>query len=329
VAILPRFSTPGNVGDIHPEAWGDLVGETFAAFVGDEFPQFYDPTSTDTPDDAEVAAVVWPAFPGSLRGSAKERLEIADQHRGAQDEYCEWGIERKNDNGKIIRITFTTEVPEYFEHLFATDRDGLLALYRALIGPQVEAGDLEQDGAYLRANQWNSSTERRPAHLMQSSNTLGAAIQLAAAATILRERNGKPVTGRQELVECGALGEPLRNSDPQIASAVNNAAASGAEITLNDPIGLYIDGLITGGMETPDGEDPAAFWRIERGDPQHTLRASYEVSDAEARGYVVGDITIDGRPIEFGGQLAVQVRVKLNAVIKPGAHQPSRQPCVN
>lgn len=221
-------------------------------------------------------------------------------------------------------------MPEYFDHLFATDRDGLLALYQDLIGPQVEAGDLERNGAYLRANQWNNSTEGRPAHLNQFSNNLGAAIQLAAEATILRERNGKPVTGRQELVECGALGEPLRNSDPQIASAVNNAAASGAEITLDDPVGLYIDGLITGGLETPnDDEDPARFWRIERGDTQHALRACYEVPEAEGRNYVAGDITIDGQPINFGGQLAVRVRVRLDAVIKPGTHEPSRKPCVN
>jgi hypothetical protein len=327
VPILPSFSTPGNVTDSHPKGWNAAVAEIFASFV-DRFPQFYDPTATDTPNDAQVAPVVWPAFPGSLRGSPKERLEIADQHRGAQDEYCEWGVE-KNSNGKITRITLTTEVPEYFEHLFATDRDALLTFYQDLISPQVAATDLERNGAYRRGNRWNRSTKGRPAHLNQLSNNLGAAIQLAAEATILRERNNKPVTGRQELVRCGKLGEPLRNSDPQIASAVNNAAASGAEITLNDPIGLYIDGLITGGMATPDGEDPAAFWKIERGDPQHALRASYEVTDAEARGYLVGDITIDGRPIEFGGQLAVRVRIRLDALIKPGAHPPKRQPCAS
>jgi hypothetical protein len=327
VPILSGFSTPGNVADPDPEAWSGGVSEIFSRAMNG-FPQFYDPTATDTPAEAMIAPVVWPAFPGSLRGSAQERLEIADRERGAQDEYCEWALE-KNEGGTITRITFTTEVPEYFDHLFATDPDGLLALYQNLIGPQVEAADLEQNGAYLRANKWNNSTEGRPAHLNQISNNLEAAVQLAATATILRKRNGKPVTGKQELVDCGKLGEPLRNSDPQIASAVNNAAASGAEITLNDPVGLYIDGLITGGMATPDGEDPAAFWKIERGDAKHALRASYEVPESEERGYAVGDITIDGRPIGHGGELAVRVRVRLDAVIKPGSHQPSRQPCEN
>jgi hypothetical protein len=328
MALLPRFSTPARLPDGEPENWSEMVHSVFASFVG-AFPQFYDPTETDTPAEATVIPVVWPAFPGSLRGSAKERLENADAERGAQDEYCEWAVERRN--GKITRVTFTTEVPEFFDHLFATDRNGLLALYHQLIGPQVQPDDLEQNGVYLRENKWNTSTEGRPAHLVQGTNNLGAAIRLAAEATILRERNGNSVTGKQELVDCGGLGEPLRNSDPQIASDVNNAAASGAEITLNDPIGLYIDGLITGGMETPDQEDPAAFWRIERGDAEHILRASYEVPDEQAheRGYTVGDIKIDGRPIDFGGQLAIRVRVRVDAVVKTGTHSPGRKPCVN
>jgi hypothetical protein len=327
MSILSRFSTPGNVADPDPDAWSATVARIFAR-ARPGFPQFYDPTVTDTPAEAEVANVIWPAFPASLRGGPRERLEIADEHRGAQDEYCEWAVER-NENGDIVRATFTTEVPEYFKHLFETDRDALLSLYQELIGPEVQAADLEEDGAYVPDNKWNRSTTRRPAHLIQGSNNLGAAVTLAAEATILRERDGVPVTGRQDLVLCGGLGEPLRNSDPQIASAVNDAAASGAEITLKDPVGLYIDGLITGEMETPDGEDPRAFWKIERGDAAHTLRASYAVPEEEDRGYVVGQIKIGGQPIEFGGQLALRVRVRLDAVVKPAAHQPERQPCKN
>jgi len=326
MAILSQFATPGKVADGNPGAWSNIVADLFAG-AGD-FPQFYDPTVTDTPDDARVARIVWPAFPASLKGSLKERSEIADEHRGAQDEYCEWGVE-KNDDGDITRVTFTTEAPEYFDHLFATDRDGLLVLYREIIGPQVQPEDLEQDGAYLRMNQWNNSTTARPAHLVQTTNNLFAAVQLAAQATILRARDGMPVTHPQALVECAGLGEPLRGSDPQIAAAVNAAATSGAEITLRDPVGLYIDGLITGGMETPDGEDPSAFWNIERGGATHTLRASYTVPEEQQRGYLVGDITIDGRPILFGGQLAVRVRVRIDAVVKPGEHKFERQPCVN
>jgi hypothetical protein len=326
MAILPAFSTPGRIADAHPEIWSGTVGGLVARYAA-RFPQFYDPTATDTPDDAEVATVVWSAFPGSLRGAPRETLEIADGFRGAQDEYCEWGVER-NGEGKITRVTFTTEVPEYWAHLFETELETVRELYRELVGVEVDPDRLvKPDGAYLADNEWNRSTTGRPAHLMQPSNNLGAAVDLAANATVLRERDGVPVTGNQELVECGGLGEPLRNSDPSIAAAINNAAATGAEITLNDPPGLYIDGLMTGGMATPDGEDPGAFWTVERGEPTHVVRAVYEVP--EGRGYVVGDIRIGGEPIEFGGQLAVRVPIRIEAVVKPESHSPSRRPCVS
>lgn len=328
MAILPRFSPPGKVADAHPDEWSASVGEIFAEFTRD-FPQFYDPTTTDTPPDAQVAAVVWSAFPGSLDGPFRERLRRADRSRQTQDEYCEWAVERNGDD-KITRVTFTTELPEYWAHLLATDEDRLIALYRELVGREVDPAQLvDRDGDYLAANEWNRSTTGRPAHLMQSTNSLEAAVRLAAEATILREKDGIPVTGNQELVECSQLGNAFRNSDPSIASAVNEAAASGGEITLNDPPGLYIDGLITGGMATPDGEDPGAFWTIERGDAEHILRAAFEVPEEQGRDYVVGGITIDGGPIDFGAQLAIRVRVRLEALVKPGDHQPERHRCLS
>jgi hypothetical protein len=323
MGILPRFATPGNVADANPGAWSETVTALFDDVS--EFDHFYDPTKVDTPDGAPVAPVVWPAFPASLPGPFAERLELADNHRGTQDEYCEWAVER-NSAAKITRVTFTTEVPEYFEHLFKTDQDALLALYHEFVSPEVEPAELvDDDGSYLRRNRWNDSPRGRPAHLMQGSNNLPAAVTLAAQATVLRERNGLPVTHPQALVVCSRLGEPLRGSDPQIASVINAAVASGASVTLKDPVGLYIGGLITGGMETPDGADPASFWTIERGTVTHPLRAAFEVP--EERGYVIGDIKVDDRPLEFGGQLALRVPVRIEAVVKTGVQPPARLPC--
>jgi hypothetical protein len=325
VAVLKSFSTPGKVPDGAKEAWSATVKRLIAIF-DPQFKQFYDPSVSDTPASVDPSAVVWSAFPTSLRVAPAKRLETADGARRHMDEYCEWAVER-NPAGKITRVTFTTEVPEYFDHLFKNDRGRLLDIYQTFVSPRVKARDLERNGRYVRANRWNSTTRGRPAHLIQGSNNLGAAVTLAAQSTILRREGGAPVTSKQRLVECGGLGNPFRNSDPQIASVLNSAARAGDEIALADPVGLYIDGLITGGMTTPDGANPATFWKAERGRRGHVVRAAYEVP--KGRGYVVGDIKAGNRPILFGGQLAQRVRIRIDALVKPASHKPKPQPCVD
>lgn len=330
MARLERFSTPARVNDGNPAEWSKRVAALLAEYVGPKFPQLYDPTATNTPADAQKPMIPWAAFPADLRAtepSQERRWPLADGNRELQDEYCEWSVER-SDGGrrKIVKVTFTTEVPEYWEHLFHADPKRLVALYRKLVDPRVELADLRGPGRnYRPENKWNTSRPGRLAHMIQRNNTLGAAVDLVANATIQRVRNGKPVTQQQDLVRCAELGEPLRNSDPQIAAAVNEAVRSGGEITLADPIGLYLRRPITAGMVTPDGADAAKFWTIERGDARHTLRARFEVPPK--LGYVVGDIKIGGRPVEFGGQVAERVQVWVSPWIKKGHHKVVPQPC--
>jgi hypothetical protein len=325
---LARFSTPARLPDANPVAWSDRVARMLAPYVDGHLPQFYDPTKKNTPAGTPEPMLSWAAFPAALRATTPSQLERwkqADRDRNLQDEYCEWTVAR-NPARKITRVTFTTEVPEYWEHLFETAPEQLLKLYRKLVDPGVKPSDLRNaDGSYKRDNRWNASRPGRLVHLMQPSNTLGAAIDLVANATVLRVKNGQPVTNQQELVRCAGLGNPLRNSDPQIASAVNVAAGGGSEITLADPLGLHLGRPLTAGMVTPDGADAARFWKIERGNEEHTLRARFEVP--ASRGYVVGDIEIGGRPIEFGGQVADRVQVWVKATVKPGDHKPKPKPC--
>jgi hypothetical protein len=327
---LAAFSTPGNVKDKHRDAWSQTVADLWDEH-GSGFKQFFDPLTADL-SKAAVEKVVWPAFPLSLRAKPGKLFETADRFRvlpdgSGHDEYCEWGIER-NRAGKLTRVTFTTEVPEYYEHLFKTDKQALLDLYHRHVSPKVKPDDLGKK-VYKPRNIWNKPEgTARPAHLIQGSNNLGAAIALVAQATIQRELNGRPVTTKQELITCNGLGNPRRSSDPQIAVIVNDAAAGGAEISLSDPPGLYLEGLITGGMKTPDGTDPGKFWKAERGDRGHVVRAAYEVPKGKGHDYVVGDITIGGEPIKFGGQIAKRVRIRVEALVKPGTHKPKRQPCI-
>jgi hypothetical protein len=327
---LAQFSTPAKLSDANPAAWSARVSELFAPYVDGHLPQFYDPTQKSTPQSARRPMLSWPAFPGHLvKKPRRKSLKRADANRTLQDEYCEWVVEREggSEHGKITRITFTTEVPEYWEHLFETNRNRLLALYRRFIDENVQPEDLQlSNGRYNPANRWNADTPGRIAHLIQRSNNLGAAIDLVANATIPRvDEHGEPVTNQQALVKCADMGDPRRHSDPQIASAANVEAREGNEISLADPLGLYLGPPRTARMVTPDGVDAARFWKIERGDAEHTLRARFEVSGN--RDYVVGDIEIDGELIEFGGQVAERVTVWVKPVIKSARHQPKAQPC--
>ena len=324
---LARFSTPAKLRDANPDAWNARVRGLHAPYLDGSLPQFYDPTQKNTPASAPRPMVSWIAFPATLRAtipSQLERWKRADGNRQLQDEYCEWAVTR-NAARKITKVTFTTDLPEYFEHLAETAPAKLLRLYRRLVDPDVQLPHLRnRDGSYKRINRWNRGN--RLAHLSSGPNNLAAAIDLVARATVQRiDDDGRPVTNQQELVRCSALGEPLRNSDPQIASAVNVAAGEGDEIAFADPPGLHLGRPLTAGMVTPDGADAARFWKVERGDAEHTLRARFEVP--AQRGYVVGDIEIGGRPIKFGAQVADRVQVWVKVVVKPGDHRPQPKRC--
>ena len=58
--------------------------------------------------------------------------------------------------------------------------------------------------------------------------------------------------------------------------------------------------------------DPKSFWTYTRGEQGRRLRGTYEVPDG--KGYVVGDINIGDRPIEFGGQIADFISIKVTGV---------------
>lgn len=327
--MAPAFTPPPADSDdrtpAFDKAWDKAVKDSLARFTG-KFPQFYDPTSDDAPTNPGVAIARWPAFPRQLLRPATSggpRWKVADENRSLQDEYCEWVVERNGD--LVTAVTFTTEVPEYWEQLARANKTRFRELYGRMLGVDVDPDDLLTEDAFFRQNEANFGNPARIAHLAQDSNSLDAAVQLAAEATILRERNGERVTDQQDLVCCGALGEPLRGSDPQIAIKVNRHAAAGAEVSLQDPVGLYIDEFRSNGIDSPDGTDASEFWHIERGTEEHTLRAKFEV---RGKPYKVGDLTVEGRRIEFGAQLAGRVIVKITALAtNVGKHSPTPLAC--
>ncbi|WP_051581604.1 hypothetical protein [Pseudonocardia acaciae] len=324
--VIPNFGPPGGLTDLDEKGlrqWSEFISTAVdAAIKGrtdhtNDAPraQFYNLTKTDTAEDAITQEVSWTAFPRQAKVNSvsdRQRWAKADSTRDVQDEYCEWSVTR-GDDGKITRVTFTCEGPEYWELLAQTRPDTVLELYRRHVDPAVQHGDLfDASGSYILKNKWNNGTTNGAMHLIQASNTLGAEIELAAAASIVRIIGGRPLTGEQELINCGRYGAAQRNSDPHIGGVINGVARLKADIALSDPVGLYFDDLSTAGWETPDGSDPKSYWTYVRGIAGHYVRAVYEVP--RGRGFVVGDVTVDGNPIDFGAQIADFIGIKAVAV---------------
>jgi hypothetical protein len=332
--------------------------------------QFFNAARYDPGGPLVEQAITWNAFPRELvRRFGRERALVeADQlwplsaYRGhfdpdrpevttppasdtmvfrPHDEYCEWHVTRDPQTGQLVRITFSSEPPEYWTALFGgtigvTEDRGvsfpgspgaLLALYRALVDPRVVLEDLivqadfvggegepHVKGSYNPYNKWN--TTHGIAHLCAPPNSLGAEIRLGADATVLyRDGAGRPLTQPDALICGAAYGGPNRNSDPTIGSTVNALARLGALITIANPVGLYMDHIDTTGWELPDGIAPRACIRVVRGAPRMIERMVVEVPPETGR--TLSDLTIGGAPVRYGGQIAECITVKLVGCAAP------------
>jgi len=332
---LARLDTPGRLRDVSDAArlarWSREQSARFDRAVAGirrprATPQFYNPTRVSTGAGAARRLITWPGFPRRLllqfgadrtrAYRAAERLQGSGRDRfRPQDEYLEWHVHRDAATGKITRVDLTCEGPEYWEFLSRVAPNVLLSLYREHVGPDVTKAQLMPGGVYNPGNVWN--TARGAMHLSHPANSLGAEIKLAADATVPRRRGTRVLTDADELIVCAGYGERLRSSDPRIGADVNALARGGYAITLEDPVGLYIVRLEAQGWRKPDGRPVGDYLKITRGKRGQGLRAVYEVparARSGGRPFVVGDIEIGGRPIEFGGQIAERVTMGLTGV---------------
>ncbi|MFN2569479.1 MAG: hypothetical protein ABR564_07750 [Candidatus Dormibacteria bacterium] len=382
---LQRYDPPAELTDFdgipgQRDRWSDTISGWFDSVVDADVRKRIhpgDPSQYFNQLTSPVAGlmeqrIVWNAFPATLRvwfGRA-QALEIADRLRqgiaaeelppGAaeaatinlayrlQDEYCEWHVTR-DDTNRIVRVTFTSEPPEYWQALhgetlldpvtgealypFPGDRNLVLQLYRDLVSPQVAAEDLVfSDDVYRRPgdttpifrkgehnpyNRWN--TTDGIVHLTNPVNSLAAEIMLAGDATVLRaDRSGGLLSDPEALICCAGYGGPNRASDPTIGGGVNQLARIGCPVTLRNPVGLYLHHLDMAGFSRPDGGPiDAAYFRVVRGSAADGLieRAVFEVPAGE--GFTVSDLRIAGEPILFGGQISE--RITMNLVALAGA----------
>jgi hypothetical protein len=221
--------------------------------------------------------------------------------RGWLDEYCEWSVTR-NSEGKIVRVDFVCENPEYWYTLWQVDPSRVAAIYQQtlnlgvpterqitvtvedlqLVDPATGKPVIDPSTgrpAYNPLNKWNTgtvSTRKGSAsdtggamHLTSTPNTLQTELGLAGGASVLRQLgNSDP----QALICCGVYGQSYRNSDPHIGQAVNEAVSgsppsqSPAIVSLADPVGLYIQPPENWELFTAPGTlDPQDCWQVLRG----------------------------------------------------------------
>ena len=300
--LLKEYGALAEYQEIVHDAYRKGAGVTNTAFT---ILEAFDPL----PDqNVEIASVPWPAFP---RTAPTTSQGIDSNRFRYQDEYVEWRVEK--ENGRITRITFTTEFPEYFEALTRVGVDQLKEEVANLI-PGAHPTDAELFGSgpdptgqpplvrarrfrnNLRLNPWNNG-DRGILCLAQSANTLGALVNLLAHCSVPRP----DLSAGDVCVAVGQFCGQNRNSDPKISLAVQDKAMGGNAITAADPIGVVIQRLNgnwqIGDVVINDIGDVAnneGIWSVSRGGHRAVLE------NAAA-------LTLDGRTIMTGAQVSTKL----------------------
>jgi Dyp-type peroxidase family len=289
------------------------------------------------PADEIAVPIIWSGFPRRARVAVglEEAIRTKDDPQPifpgsdiklrTQDEYLEWRVERNARTNRISRIVFTCESEDYWEALASCAPDRLVELYRKFVSPDVQHADLYRPTTtnapedYYPYNKWNRT--HGIMHLHSGNNTLRAAIELVAAATVLRPpiSVGAPALSEAARIACiaGAT-DPNRSADLQLNGIVNRLVQAGARISLAIPAAIFIAHYDSRCVTDGKGVPVPDFWRVLRGspgvagDPARPSRIlSLEYSVPEEYGCDVGDLYVDGQPIEYGGQLARHIRMQL------------------
>lgn len=320
--MIERFTPPGfadDLTDANKALWSKFLSDNYFARSKEGNPdendgprtQFFDPTMDTVEGELVEKVIAWTAFPRQIALASTsdiQRWRKADSSRSLQDEYCEWSVHR--EDGRIRRVDFTSEGPEYWQVLAQLQPETLVALYRKHISEDINEQDLFPAGSYDPFNRWNNTTSNGAMHLIQRANTLGAEIELAAGASVVRRLGGALVTGVKDLINCSLFGAPQRHSDPHIGSEVNGLARAGHLVSLSDPVGLFIKKCDFSGFQLPTSNvTPDQCWHIVRGTPVRPLRVRFAPPDGET--FSVSDITIDGNLIVYGAQIADKISIGL------------------
>ncbi|KAH6844692.1 hypothetical protein B0I37DRAFT_433185 [Chaetomium sp. MPI-CAGE-AT-0009] len=327
--------------------------------------QFFNGTVTAYNTAQEPQTISWTGFPGLIaREDPNDRWKIVEGNREVMDEYLEWSTNVDSD-GKIQYVVFTCEGFEYFSFLGSNAPDALVALYKSAnpdFADQIKKEDLfDKHGNYEPYNKWNGVTSNTPGHpenglttvnpgcimhLAQVNNTLGAEIDIAAQATVLRKnKKGELITDQTTLCNCSKYGNPNRNSDPAIGIGVNSFAQRKHLVSIADPVAIYMLSFDTANFQLDvdgTGQDlqpiPDGTFTWVRGDIDKNMGLRLRVQipegtmgtgDNEGRQLTVSDIfdTSTNRYIEYGGQFADYITMGVSAVTIQGTTAGPAQFC--
>ncbi|WP_017318538.1 hypothetical protein [Mastigocladopsis repens] len=262
-----------------------------------------------------VVTIPWLAFPKL----ANRPFEVIDANRfDLQDEYVEWLTETRD--GKVTRVTFTTEFPEYYQALAKVSADALIAgiqdtiaganptieeLFGSGFNPRTASPQSRSDQfrRHLRQNPWNNG-QKGILCLTQTNNTAGALFGLVEPCAISRlDIPAAAVCGQVSCV-------PERNSDPAICQEAQNAARNSLGLSLQDPVGikmLRLEGLWNIKGQQIDINDPSenqGAWVISRNGRRAVLDVTQEV-------------TIENTTITTGAQVAAKLTVGADVIAAP------------
>lgn len=364
---MSTFSPPGFVKDLPPIAlqkWSNEV-EAFFASAKANHPNLFSPFDLPAGQSGTQKLIPWNGFPKkyvsianadpmfrykAVEEPVKHDLEgrnyssVYSTNDGAQfpaggiknflfrdqDEYLEWKSFR-DASGKLQKIVFTCDHPEYWKFIAEFDPNLLLSLYQKYVSPNVKLEDLlfntdvfelvadntilNRKGKYNPFNKWNTTDGIM--HLSHPANYLSAEIQLAADATILRKKNGQLLTDADQLIQCAQYGNAARSSDPKIGSDVNTLVRAGFSVSIKDPVALYIHDVNEASFEFPNGLSLKDFMHVVRGDAAKSMMLRIEFT--APAGVSLEQIKVNGKPLQFGGQIADTITM---AIFGLGFHFP-------
>jgi len=271
--------------------------------------------------------------------------------RGWLDEYCEMGIKR-NASKKITKLHFTCENPEYYWTMWKIDPKKVLEIYRNTLGnDNIQLEDLyltdalgnsvidrtTQLPAYNPINKWNNGTEMTATkggamHLTSPPNELSAEIVLAGGGAVLRSYDEEENATANTLICCSNYGRAYRHSDPHIGQNVYQAVQEGLEVTLLNPVGLYLQEPLYNYFELPAnapvGSKIQDCFRFVRGEVKNKpgqlkypnnmiLHMIMEVPSSWDLSITLEDFKVLGEKLEYGSQVMETIKVQLAAAGKP------------